>query len=305
MQYALVHAAKALATAADYDIVHSHNGPPSEIGMSLSHLTPTPMLTTLHCQLTEDSRYIWSNYAGWYNVISHQQAAVLPALPHARYAGVVHNSIDVESFPFQAEKEDYLLFMGRISPEKAPDLAVEAARRLGMKLVIAAKMAMPWEKQYYKEVLEPLLDDETARYIGEVDAAQKRELYATARCLLVPLAWEEPFGLVMIEAMACGTPVVAFHRGAAPELIEHGVNGFLVDDVDGMVEAVRRIGSIDPKNCRRLVEERFSSKALAVRYLEVYEKILAGEPAGSPPAPSPWLPRPAIVMPETSGRPVS
>jgi glycosyltransferase involved in cell wall biosynthesis len=284
MQYALVHVASALQSANEYDIVHNHNGPPSELAMALHTALPNvPMLTTLHCHLTEDTRFVWENYGGWYNTISEVQASVVPHLPKARFAGVVHNSIDVDSFPFKRGKDDYLLYMGRLTPEKPPHLAVEAARRAGMRIVIAGKMAMPWEHEYFERHLEPLLDGEMAIYIGEADAGTKRQLFAGARGLLLPLRWEEPFGLVMAEALACGTPVVAFRRGAAPEIIVDGENGFLVEDVDGMVEAVGRLEAIDPLECRRSVEERFSPAALADRYLAVYARILsaADRPSGS------------------------
>jgi glycosyltransferase involved in cell wall biosynthesis len=275
LQYSLVHVAKALGEADSYDIVHNHNGPPSELAMAMSLCRPEiPMLTTLHCQLTEDTRFIWENYGGWYNTISHRQAALLPDLPRANFAGVVHNSIDVESFPFEEEKDDYLLFLGRMSDEKAPHLTVEVARELGMKLIIAGQMKMPWEQTYFERKLAPLIDGEQVIFLGEADASTKRKLYAKARCLLVPLNWEEPFGLVMVEAMACGTPVIAFNRGAAPEIVIPGENGFLVEDVPGMIDATRRVGEISPAACRASVEDRFGIAALASGYVGLYEKIL-------------------------------
>lgn len=274
LQYSLIHVAKALAEADDFDIIHNHNGPPSEIGMALSHMIHVPMLTTLHNQLTADTRFIWSNYEGWYNTISRQQVSMLPDLPNASFAGVVHNAIDVESFPFRPEKDGYLLFIGRITADKAPHLAVEAARRLGVKLILAGKVCIPEEQRYYRDVLAPMLDGKTAEFVGEADAALKRELYAGAQALLLPLAWDEPFGLVMIEAMACGTPAVVFRRGAAPELVIDGETGFVIDDVDGMVAALKRIESIDPWRCREHVETYFGPGALADRYLAIYEKIL-------------------------------
>jgi glycosyltransferase involved in cell wall biosynthesis len=244
--------------------------------MALSHLSDVPMLTTLHNQLTEDTRFIWNNYKGWYNAISHEQCSTLPSLARAQFAGVVHNGIDVDSFPFQAKKQDYLLFIGRITAAKAPHLAVAAARKAGMKIVIAG-VAMPEEHRYFKEILEPMLDGRQAVFVGEADARLKRALYAGARALLLPLQWEEPFGLVMIEAMACGTPPIVFRRGAAKEIIVDGETGFLVEDLDEMVAAVHRLDSIDPWRCRARVEERFSPTALADGYLAIYEKILGAK----------------------------
>jgi glycosyltransferase involved in cell wall biosynthesis len=189
------------------------------------------------------------------------------------YCGVVYNGIDVESFPYEEQKEDYLLFLARIAPEKGTHLAIEAARRLGKRLVIAAKVDRA-DRQYFHDTVEPLIDGDLIQFVGEVDAALKRKLYARAYCLLFPICWEEPFGLVMAEAMACGTPVIAFARGAATELVVDGETGFLVHDVDGMVRAVHRVDRIDPRRCRRHVEENFSAQRMTEGYLAIYERIL-------------------------------
>ncbi len=274
LQYALVHVAMALRDAGDFDIIHNHNGPPSELGMALSHLTDVPMLTTLHNNLAKDTEFIWSNYGGWYNTISHTQYNSLPRLAKASYAGVVHNGIDVDSFPYQARKSDYALFIGRMAPTKAPHLAIEAARRAGVRLLLAGKVALPEEREYFDAVIKPLLDGSKVEFLGEADAVLKRELYRDARCLLVPIQWDEPFGLVVIEAMACGTPPIAFRRGAAPELIEDGSTGFLVSDAREMAEAIARLETIDPSICRRRVEECFGPVALADKYMAIYQEIL-------------------------------
>ena len=273
LQYALVHTASALRLASDFDVVHVHNGPPAELGMALSHLVETPMLVTLHNMPAEDGRFIWSNYRGWYNAISRTQAKALPPLPSAHFAGAVYNGIDVDSFPYCTDKEDYFLFIGRITEDKAPHVAVEAARRAGVRLIIAGKIGLESERRYFKDVLAPLLDGRQFRFLGEADAAEKRRLFAGARALLMPLQWDEPFGLVMIEAMACGTPVIAFERGAASEIIADGRTGFLVRDESQMAEAIGRVPSLSPAACRRNVEERFSPAALAGAYLGIYERI--------------------------------
>ncbi len=165
------------------------------------------------------------------------------------------------------------MFIGQIASAKGTHLAVEAARRLGMGLIIAGKID-PHNTRYFAETIEPYIDQKHIRFVGEV-GYEKRELYAHARCLLMPICWEEPFGLVSIEAMACGTPVVAFARGAIPELVIDGETGYVVSDVDQMVDAVRRIDDIQPRRCRQHVEENFDAPLLATRYLELYRRIIA------------------------------
>jgi glycosyltransferase involved in cell wall biosynthesis len=277
LQYALMHVVMSLKDAGDFDIIHNHNGPPSELGMALSHLTRVPMLTTLHNNLTKETEFIWSNYRGWYNTISRAQYRAAPCLPRASYAGVVHNSIDIDSYPFSATKSDFALFMGRFAPEKAPHLAIEAALRAGVRILLAGKIAAPEEREYFDAAIAPRIDGKRVEFLGEAGGELKRQLFRDARCLLAPIQWEEPFGLVMIEAMACGTPAIAFSRGAAPELIEDGCTGFLVHNVEEMARAVEQSGTIDPLTCRRHVESCFGPAALADNYLRVYERIIEAE----------------------------
>lgn len=270
LPYEFVHAAEALRDAQDFDIVHSHT---DGILTAFASLLDVPMLTTTHGNLTPDSRFVWERYSGFYNTISWSQSKRIVGFASARFAGVVHNAIDVPSYPFSSEKDEHLLCLARVSPEKGTHVAIEVARRLGMPLVIAGKVDHV-DEDYFRTAVEPEIDGKHIRFFGEADAQEKRQLYARARCLLVPICWEEPFGLVMPEAMACGTPVVAFARGAAPEIIEHGETGFLVDDIDGMLEAVSHVGEIDPARCRSHVEERFDIPVMADGYLRVYEQIL-------------------------------
>jgi glycosyltransferase involved in cell wall biosynthesis len=191
--------------------------------------------------------------------------------------GHVYNSIEVDTFPFQANKSDDLLFLSRISPEKGPHLAVEVARRTGRRLIMAGKVD-PADRRFFDEVVRDLIDGDQIVFFGEANARQKRELYRTAAVVLMPLTWEEPFGLVMPEAMACGTPVIALRRGSAPELIVHGETGFVVDSVDEMVDAVSQVPAIDPHRCRAHVAESFAPHIMAANYLRLYERLLAGEP---------------------------
>lgn len=269
--YSWQHAALSLQDAHEFDIVHNHAG---EEVMALSHLVPdVPMLTTMHCLITPDTKFIWDHYRGYYNTISWSQKRLMPEVKGGQFVGVAYNGIDVPSFPFQEEKEDFLLFLARVSVDKAPHLAIEAARRTGRRLIIAGKVdAVDFD--YFASMVAPHLDGRQVVFVGEADGAMKRDLYRRAACVLMPIVWDEPFGLVMAEAQACGTPVIAFNRGAAPEIVRHGETGFVVETVDEMVEAVGQIGHIDPRACRRHVEERFDGPIMAQRYLQIYEAIL-------------------------------
>lgn len=269
-----VHAAEAVADARQFDIVHNHAGEPV---MALAGFAGVPMLTTMHCLITADTRIVWEHYGGHFNTISHAQLATVPVLHKPRYAGAVYNGIDVASFQFSDRKDHFLLCLNRIAPEKGTHLAIEAARRAGRRLIVAGKVDRV-DREYYETAVQPLVDGRDVVFIGEADGETKRELYAQASCLLNPICWEEPFGLVMVEAMASGTPVIAFARGAAPELVVDGETGFLVDNVDSMVEAVEKAGVIDPARCRRHVEDNFDVPVMAENYLRLYEEI-AGAPA--------------------------
>jgi glycosyltransferase involved in cell wall biosynthesis len=274
--YSWQHAALSLKDARQYDIIHNHAG---EEVMALSHLVPdVPMLTTMHCLVTPDTKFVWDRYPGYFNTISWSQRRLMPPVRGGEFAGVAYNAVDVDSFPYQSEKGDYLLFLSRISPEKGPEVAVEVARRTGRRLIIAGKVDVV-DREFFADVVEPLVDGHQIIFKGEADAKMKRDLYRSAACLLMPLNWDEPFGLVLTEAMACGTPVVVFARGAAPEIVEHGETGFLVNDVDEMVDAVGRIRTIDPAYCRTRMEHRFDAPVMARRYLEIYDAILDGRAA--------------------------
>jgi len=269
--YASLHASLALQDAKNYDIVHNHAG---EEAMAISHLLPDlRMLTTMHCAVTRDTKRIWDGYVGFFNNISWSQRRLMPEIAGGRFAGVAYNAIDVASFPFQRQKRNHLLFLSRMSVEKGPTLAIEVARRTGRRLIMAGKVDAKDEDYFVREV-QPLVDGEQIIFRGEADAALKRELYRDASCVLMPIQWDEPFGLVMPEAMACGTPVIVFDRGAAAEIVEHGETGFVVDSVDQMVDAVDRVHTVDPDFCRARAEERFDAPIMARRYLEIYESMI-------------------------------
>jgi glycosyltransferase involved in cell wall biosynthesis len=279
----LLNTVACLSQADRFDIIHNHTGE----GMATAPLIKTPMLTTLHGHLDEDWRLAFSRYRGWYNTISRSAKALLPA--HEGFAGVVYNAIEVQSYPFNGgHREPHLLFLSRMSPEKGPHLAIEVARRLGCKLVLAGNVDAV-DEAFFKAVVFPQVDGDQIRYVGEADYHRKRELLAQAYCLLAPLTWAEPFGLFLAEAMACGTPVIAFGRGAAPEVVQHGETGLIVHSLAEMAAAVSRVPTIDPHRCRAHVERHFDVSLLTDRYLATYEVVLthaASEKALGAAAPS-------------------
>jgi glycosyltransferase involved in cell wall biosynthesis len=269
----MLNAVACLERSDQFDIIHNH----TELeGMSIACLTRTPMLTTLHGNLKGDSQILFSRYAGWYNTISYSAKSLLPE--KERFAGVIYNAIDVDAFPFVAARFDTtLLFLSRISAEKGPHLAIEVARKLGMRLIIAGNVDTVDEQYFRKEIL-PKIDGDQVKYVGEANFEQKIRLMTEAYCLLAPITWSEPFGLFMVEAMACGTPVIVMNYGSAPEVVRHGETGFVVNTLAEMMEAVSRIPQIDRYACRRHVEQRFDVSRMADDYLKAYNKIVLHSP---------------------------
>ena len=282
------------ADADQFDVIHFHV---DTLSLPYARRIATPSLLTLHGRLDlpglpaffsefhDDTRLV---------SISNDQRRPLPTLP---WLATVYHGIDVDLFPFVPEpKGDYLVFVGRISPEKRPDHAIEIARRAGMKLKIAAKVDAA-DREYFATTIAPLLTEPHVEFIGEVGDGDKGELLGNARALLFPIDWPEPFGLIMIEAMATGTPVIATRRGSVPEVVDHGVTGLIVDDVDGAVGAVEEVGTLDRAAVRRRFEERFSADRMASDYVRAYEMLL--EERGRLPKPMPVVPapRPVAVRP--------
>lgn len=259
-----------LEQADKFDIIHNHT---CFEGLATAGLIKTPMITTLHGDLKGDWLELFNHYKGWYNTISLSAKSLLP--DKERFAGVIYNSIDVSSYPFNDKpREPHLLFLARISYEKGPHLAIEIAKKSHRNLIIAGNVH-PSDEEYFRTMVMPNVDGDQIRYIGEADYQRKRELMSQAYCLIAPITWPEPFGLFFIEAMACGTPVVVFNRGSAPEVVKHGETGFVVDTMNEMVDAIDNVHQINRRRCRGYVEERFDVPRMVDDYLLAYEKILS------------------------------
>ncbi len=233
-------------------------------------------VTTLHGRL--DLKDLPEVYRRWskYPLVSISDSQ-RTFLPFANWAGTVYHGMPAELYKLSASPRGYLAFLGRISPEKGPDRAIAIAKRLGMRLKIAAKVDAA-DANYFREEIEPLLDHPLIEFVGEIGDAQKSEFLGGAEALLFPINWPEPFGLVMIEAMGCGTPVIAYDCGSAPEVIENGVTGYIVRDEDEAVAAVQAARRLDRREIRRRFDRRFSSIAMARAYLDLYADRLAKLP---------------------------
>ena len=193
--------------------------------------------------------------------------------PSVNWQGTVYNGLPRDSLTFHDRPGGYLVFLGRTAPEKGIEPAIDIACRAGMELKIAANVPAD-HQHYFDQVVEPLLSNSRIDFLGEIRESEKAEVLGNADALLFPIDWQEPFGLVMIEAMACGTPVIAYRRGSVPEVIEDGVTGFIVENVDEAVKAVDNVSRISRKRCREVFEERFTARCMALRYLAIYERLI-------------------------------
>lgn len=253
---------------ASFDALHFHI---DYLHFPLSRRLRLPALTTLHGRLDlPDLVPLYRQFTREPLVsISHAQRA---PLPWVNWQGTVHHGLPEDLYAYQSTPGEYLAFLGRISPEKRVDHAIAIATRAGMPLKIAAKVD-PQDREYFETDIEPLLSHPLVEYLGEIGEGEKGELLGGARALLFPIDWPEPFGMVMIEAMACGTPVIAFRRGSVPEVMEDGVTGFIVDTVDEAVEAVDRLSMIDRAACRAVFEARFTAARMAQDYVALYRRL--------------------------------
>ncbi|HVX22171.1 MAG TPA: glycosyltransferase family 4 protein [Acidimicrobiales bacterium] len=266
----LYHAMAAYLDASSFDVIHDHTGLGPALGAVLSG-SPA-VVHTLHGPWTEPARRFFEALQRRVHLvaISHAQRAANGGL---HYAGVVHNGVDLARYRFNPAKEDFLLFLGRVSPEKRPEVAIDVARRAGRPLVMVVKRTEPAERDYWEAVVAPRLGDDV-EVLDQPSHEVKVDVLGRARAMLFPIDWPEPFGLVMVEAMACGTPVVARRLGAAPEVVDDGTTGYLCWTDEEMVKAVDAVGDLDPADCRHHVDRHFSADAMVAGYERIYHRAL-------------------------------
>lgn len=254
----------------EFDLIHFHV---DYLHFPISRRERYIHLTTLHGRLDIPDLVPLYNVYTEMPVVSISDAQREP-LPHLNWQGTVHHGMPIDSYNFHRRGGDYLAFLGRTSPEKGLDRAIEIARASGMPLKIAAKIDKH-DQDYFETVIQPLLGSADVEFIGEIGYAEKDDFLGNAAALLFPIAWPEPFGIVMIEAMACGTPVIAYPFGSVPEVVQHGVSGFLVHDLASAVGAVKQIGQIDRKKVRKDFENKFTADRMALDYLKIYERMVS------------------------------
>ena len=255
--------------AREFDVIHFHTG---YLHFAVSRHLPVPHVTTLHGRLDMlDLVRVFDRFRD-VPVISISDSQREP-VPWANWQATIYHGLPNDLFRFYPDRGDYLAFLGRISPEKGADRAIEIAKRVDMPLKIAAKVDRA-DRRYFKRVVEPLLNDPHVEWVGEISDQQKNEFLGNAYALLFPIDWPEPFGLVMIEAMACGTPVIAYESGSVPEVMEDGVTGFVVREVDEAAEAIGRVANLSRERCREVFENRFTATRMADDYMEVYEQMV-------------------------------
>jgi glycosyltransferase involved in cell wall biosynthesis len=262
------------AESTSFDLIHSHV---DYIHFPLARRTETPCLTTVHGRLDiPDLVPVYQTFREQ-PLVSISNSQRKPLL-WANWEATVLHGMPRHSLRFSEGKGGYLAFLGRVSPEKGLDEAIKIASCSGMKLKVAAKID-PADRPYYEKEIKPLLDSQFVEFVGEIGNDEKNQFLGNAAALLFPINWPEPFGLVMIEALACGTPVIAYPSGSVPEIIEDGTVGFVVKDVDAAVDAVHCLSEIDRRSCRKHFERHFTAERMARDYLTIYQRLVREEPS--------------------------
>jgi glycosyltransferase involved in cell wall biosynthesis len=263
--YEGLHIAAAFERAGDFDLLHNHF---DFLPLTYSRLVRTPVVTTIHGFSSERIVPVFRAYDDIAHYVAISDADRHPDL---HYAATIHHGIPLEEFTFRERPDDYLLFFGRIHPDKGAREAVELARRTGEKLLIAG---IVHDEAYFRTWVEPFVDGERIRYVGSAGPAERDALLGGARVVLHLIGFEEPFGLSVVESLATGTPVIAYPRGSMPELIRDGVTGFLVPDLDAAEVALARVPHLDRRACRAHVEAHFSAERMVDKYIALYERVL-------------------------------
>ena len=266
----IAHVLSAYEALRDCDVVHDHTTVGPLLGPGIG---APPVVTTMHNAFDAETCRVYEAIARHAAVItvSHSQRA---AAHGVRIEATIHHGVEASRFPVGDGRGDYLLFLGRLAPEKGAHRAIEVASRAGMTLKLAGKMHSPEERSYFEECVRPHLGRD-AQYLGEVDHDEKLRLLGDATALLNPIRWREPFGLVMLEALACGTPVLAFSEGAAVEIVRPAHTGFLCDDEHDMAAAVNRVGQLDRRECRDAVTGYFSAERMVREHVELFDDIVS------------------------------
>ncbi len=267
--YVIMQITKVIEDARKFDIIHSHI---DFYGFPFERLTGVPTLHTMHGRLDLEFYPDTIRHYPELKLISISNSQRKP-LPKANFVATVYHGLPKDLYSYNENPENYLLFLGRISPEKRPDLAIKIAIKAGLKLIIAAKIDRA-DKEYYETCVKDLMKHPLVEYIGEVNDKEKNELIGKAMALLMPIDWPEPFGLTAIEALACGTPVIARPCGALPEIVVDGKVGFLRKDLDDLVKAVKEVEKIERKECRKHFEKYFTVERMVDDYEKVYMKVL-------------------------------
>jgi glycosyltransferase involved in cell wall biosynthesis len=268
----LLHALSWVRRGERYDVISDHSGP---LGLMLSNLTTAPFLHTVHCALEGETAQLYRSVcdltpSAALVSLTQNHRSTAPDLP---WMATIPNAVALAEHPCRTHAGgEYLFWLGRMSPDKGPVTAIEVARLVGMPLVLAGKLRDPAERSYFEQEVRPRLGGDIS-YIGEIGLADRVRVLHRARALLNPIAWEEPFGLVMIEAMACGVPVVATPRGSVPEIVSHGRTGWIASSKEGLAAAVVRSSEIDPRDCRAHVERSFSPERMVTRYVRALQGV--------------------------------
>ncbi len=276
--YTHLHLGTAYGMQNHFDIIHDHT---ESYGGAFAQLSPTPVVMTFHSVITPHLKHMFQTFTKPSIIsISHRQQVLVPEL---KYTATVHNGLNFQEYPLGEQQGKYLLFVGRICEQKGPHHAIEVARQTHLPLIIAAKYEPNIEanKNYFTKFIEPLLST-NIRFIGEVTEQERNKLFTGAIASLHPATWEEPFGLTLIEAMACGCPVVAFRHGAIPEIVKEGTSGYIVDSLPQMIDAVKRITEISRIACAQYARQSFSAMHMAENYERVYYTMLRQHSASSP-----------------------